>query len=91
MILFIILQGKYLVRYNQCAYFGKKLYLRFYDPYTRGLTHRYIEIPENKRIHLHNYSSLLAMSKPVELKALTSPFVLHISCGQWKLREQDCK
>lgn len=84
-------KGKYLVRYNHCDYYGKKLYLRFTDPYTLGLTYRFIEIPESKRIHLHSYSGMLNKNKINELKDITEPFVLKVSCEEWKLRTKDCK
>ena len=84
-------QGGYIVKYSFCKYRGKKLYLRFEDPYTRGVTFRYIEIPENRRMHLHEYNDELTGRKTKELKEKTKPFVLNITCTQWGLREKDCE
>lgn len=84
-------QGGYIVKYNFCKYREKKLYLRFEDAYTRGVTFRYIEIPENLRMHLHDYNNELTGRKTKELKKMTQPFVLNITCTQWGLREKDCE
>lgn len=82
--------GKYIVKYNFCKYNGKKLYLRFVDPYARGLTYHYIEIFPEKRIHLHNYSSQIFNGETEEIKTAVQPFTLSVSCKEWKLRENEC-
>lgn len=48
-------KGHYLVRYNFCKYYRSDttLYVRYNDLHT-GEQH-FIEIPQDKRIHLHNY------------------------------------
>lgn len=84
-------KGKYLVRFNFCKYTGKKLYLRYSDRYTRGLRYHYIEIPGDRRIHLHDYYRELNSRKTADLKKLTDPFIIQISCDDLKLRAQDCK
>ena len=73
--------GKYLVKYNFCKYQDEKLYLRFEDPHAGSITFHYIEIPENRRIHLHNYNTELRKRETKELKKLTELFVLKVSCG----------
>ncbi len=83
--------GRYLVKYNYCKYREKKLYMRFEGPHTRGVTYRYIEIPANNRMHLHNYNNALRERKTKELQKLTQPFVLKVSCEDWKLRTGECK
>lgn len=83
--------GGYIVKYNKCKYNGKKLYMRFEDPHTSGITFRYIEIPENKRMHLHDYNNELRERKTEELKKLTQPFVVNVSCEDWRLGKEDCK
>lgn len=83
--------GGYLVKYNFCKYEGKKLYLRFEDPHTRDVTFRYIEIPANRRMHLHEYNNALLERETQELKKRTQPFVLKVSCEEWKLWANECK
>lgn len=47
-------KGGYIVKYNFCQYEGRKLYLRFQDPNSSTALFRYLEIPREKRMHLHN-------------------------------------
>jgi len=84
-------KGSYIVKFNYCKYQGKKLYIRYYDRYTRGLRFHYIEVPENKRIHLHNYAFELQERRTAELKKKTQPFVMKISCNDLGLRPDDCR
>jgi hypothetical protein len=84
-------KGNYIVKYNYCKYKGKKLYIRYYDRYTRGMKFHYIEVPESNRIHLHDYNNELRERKTVELKKMTQPFVMKISCDDLGLRPGDCK
>ena len=69
-------EGKYVARYNYCKYIGKKIYLRYTDRHTADLRYHYIEIPENKRIHLHEYSNLLYNQNNAELKKQLEPFLI---------------
>jgi len=68
--------GRYIVKFNFCKYRDKKIYIRYRDVHTRNLQYHYIEIPADKRIHLHDYNDLLRQEKTAELKKLTQPFVL---------------
>lgn len=88
---YLFAAGNYIVKFNYCKYNNKKLYLQFLDPYTRGLRYHYIQIPQDKRIHLHNYSEELFGKKVEQLKKAADAFVLKVNCGQWGLRKPDCK
>ena len=83
--------GNFIVKFNYCKYQDKKLYIRFVDRYTRGLTFHYIEVPLNRRLHLHNYNNELQQRKTQRLKELTQPLVMKISCEDLGLRPADCK
>lgn len=68
-------KGDYLVKFNYCKYRQARLYIRIDDPAKVG-AFRYIEIPQEKRIHLHEYNQQLQQKKVAELKKLTQPFIL---------------
>jgi hypothetical protein len=38
---------------------GAMLYVRFNDPKAQGDIYSYIEVPQEKRIHLHDYSRMI--------------------------------
>lgn len=81
--------GNYLVRYNYCGSDGAKLYVRFYNPNSRGLKYEYIEVPTESRIHLHEYSSKISSRQTEELKAAIQPKTVFVDCKKWLLR--DCE
>lgn len=82
--------GSYVIKFNFCKYQDKKLYLRYSDPYSASLYH-YVEIPQNIRIHLHDYNNQLRARKTEEIQDSLKTSVLTISCDEWKLKKQDCK
>ena len=82
--------GAYLVKYSYCKYRGKKLYIRYTDPYTRSLTYHYIEVPEDNRLHLHDYSRELTNREAAKIRELTASKLLLLNCDRWGLRENDC-
>ncbi len=81
--------GNYLVRYNYCGNDGAKLYVRFYNPNSRGLKYEYIEIPKENRIHLHDHSTEIGDRETEKLKTVLQPKILFIDCKKWLLR--DCE
>jgi hypothetical protein len=81
--------GRYIVKYNYCQYRDKKLYLRYSDPSSK--VYHYIEIPENIRVHLHDYNSQLRERKTEEIKNDLATSVLVLNCEEWNLKKQDCK
>lgn len=81
--------GRYIVKYNYCQYRDKKLYLRYSDPSSK--VYHYIEIPENIRVHLHDYNSQLRERKTEEIKNDLITSVLVLNCEEWNLKTQDCK
>jgi hypothetical protein len=84
-------EGNYIVRYNFCKYWGRKLYLRFNDPAPGSKAYRYIVIAEDKRIHLHDYNHELAGNETASLKKATHKFVLEMNCKNWGLQKKDCR
>jgi hypothetical protein len=84
-------EGRYIVHYNFCKYRGKKLFLRYIDPYSKSKGYRYIEIPADKRIHLHDYNNQLRQNETAELKSATKQFVLEIDCEKWGVLKKDCR
>ncbi len=84
-------EGYFLIKFNWCKYKGKKLYIHFYDRHTRGQTDRYIEIPKENRIHLHDHSSEINAGKSKEILEAIKNKILYISCIGWTLYESDCK
>jgi hypothetical protein len=83
-------QGKFIVKYNYCDYKGK-LYLSFVNPYRRDLYYEMIEVPENKRVHLHDYNEQIRKCSYQEMDILLKPFILHLDCFAWHLNEYDCE
>jgi hypothetical protein len=83
--------GNYIVKYNFCEYQDKKLYLRYSDPYSSSDVYHYIEIPQNIRIHLHDYNNQLRERKTEEIKNDLKTSILIMDCDKWKLRKQDCR
>jgi len=84
-------KGNYIVKYNYCKYQGKKLYMRYLDQYNRALVFHYIEIPESNRIHLHDYNDELRNGQGEKMKEATKKNVIVLTCGDFLLREGDCK
>jgi hypothetical protein len=84
-------QNKLVVKYNYCLYKDKKLFIRFVDPYRRDLYYHYIEVPENKRMHLHDYNEQIRNRSYKGMDTIIQPFVIQVRCSEWMLREDDCK
>ncbi len=84
-------EGRYIVHYNFCKYQGKKLFLRYNDPYSKTKSYRYIEIPADKRIHLHEYNNQLRQNETAELKTITKQFVMEIDCKKWDVLKKECR
>ena len=72
-------EGKYIIKFNFCKYQGKKLFLRCNDPHSKAAYH-YIEIPEGKRMHLHNYNDELRQGETASLVKQTREFLLTLDC-----------
>lgn len=83
--------GNYIVKYNYCKYGGKKLYIRYLDQNMRSIVFHYIEIPDSKRIHLHDYNTELFNGKAKEMRQDTKKNVIILGCGNFILRKEDCK
>jgi hypothetical protein len=84
-------KGNYIVKYNYCKYRERKLYIRYVDQYMRSLVYHYIEIPIDKRIHLHDYSDELHDGKVEEMREKTKNNVIVLTCGNFLYRNEDCK
>ena len=82
-------KGSYIVKYNFCKYAGKTLYLRFADPASKQ--YHYIEIPEERRIHLHNYNNQIRERRTEEIKNDLKNVILVLNCKEWGLTEKECK
>ena len=83
-------KGLFMVKYNFCNYEGRKLFLRFTDPYSTGLTFHYIEIPDSLRIHLHNYSNELFAGRAEVTRKKIQPFILKVNCEAFFFRKDEC-
>jgi len=84
-------KGKYIVKYNFCEYMGKKLFLRYNDPYSKTIMYHYVEIPANKRIHIHDYSHQLMEGEIAGIEKVVKKFVLVMDCSEWNLLKKDCR
>jgi hypothetical protein len=73
--------GNYIVKYNYCKYRNKKLYIRYLDQYNRALVFHYIEIPDGKRIHLHDYNKELIGRENEEIRKDVKPKVMTLDSG----------
>ncbi len=87
---YIFAQGKYIVKYNYCDFRGT-LYLRYVNPYRRDLHYEMIEVPENKRIHLHDYNNLIRERNCAGMDTLLQPYILQLNCIDLGLYEVDCR
>jgi hypothetical protein len=83
--------GAYIVKFNFCKYQDKKLYLRYSEPYSSSGSYHYIEIPQDIRIHLHDYNNQLRERKTEDIQDALKTSILTISCAEWSLKKQDCK
>jgi hypothetical protein len=81
-------ENKYLVRFNLCRFYGKKLFLSFQHPYTRNLQIIYIEIPDNKRISLHAISDKLYKRDYEAISKEIAPMIMRLDCKE--LLRRDC-
>ena len=84
-------EGHFLIKFNLCKYRGKKLYLHFYDRHSRGLTDRYIRIPEANRISLHDVSTEINARQTKEILELIREKIMYIPCTAWTFYETECK
>lgn len=77
-------EGYYVVHYNYCKFSGKapgELFIAYMGP-GHG-HHHYLEIPADKRIHLHDYYSLIQKGeKEQTLKAVESK-IISVSRAEW--------
>jgi hypothetical protein len=80
--------GFYIVQYNFCKYQGEKLYLRYTDPYSTS--YHYVEVPQEMRIHLHDYNNQMRENKTDEIKKDVRNSILTLDCAKWSLKKQDC-
>lgn len=80
--------GHYVARFNYCRYDDKKLFIRFNDPATDAVKYNYIEIPVDRRIHLHEYNNQLYARQSAELLRLVQPLILQVSRPGWGLPDK---
>lgn len=83
-------KGGYIVKYNFCKYEGKKLYLRFRNTKSVTSGYQYIEIPGDKRMHLHNYNRELTGRETGQLQKMTKPFIRTVNCTQLGFPDNEC-
>jgi len=81
-------EGNYLVKYNYCKYQGQKLYLRFTDLYSKK--YHYMEIPQSRRIHIHDYSHQLQEGDNAIIRKKIKNFIILMDCIKWSLSKKDC-
>lgn len=84
-------EGYYVVKINFCKFYKKKLFLRFTDPYSRGLRYRYIEIDSSGLFHLHSYSTDMNARRTDKIREAIKNFIVVMTCEKWMLRKEDCK
>jgi hypothetical protein len=81
-------KGHHVARFNFCRFNNKKLFIRFHDPSTAAGEYSYIEMPNDRRIHLHEYNMLINRRKSEELLSLLQPLILQVSRSEWKLPDR---
>jgi len=77
------------VKYNFCKYQGKKLFVRYTEAYSNS--YRFLEVPQEIRIHLHEYDSQMREDKTDEIKNDLKNSILALNCEEWNLKKQDCR
>lgn len=74
--------GRYLVRFNFCEAASELLFIRFMNPYSRGVKYHYIEVPDSARISLCRHNNWMSgRLHPLTTEAMVQAFV-------WKLNKE---
>lgn len=73
-------EGKYLLHFNHCDGYKKKLYLRYQRAGAAGIKFLYIEVPDNKRISLHDFSDELYGRNYKAISEKIKPNILFLDC-----------
>lgn len=81
-------EGKYLLHFNHCDGYKKKRYLRYQRAGAAGIKFLYIEVPDDKRISLHDFSDELYDRKYKEISEKIKSNILFIDC---KKLSGDCE
>lgn len=78
-------EGHYVVHYNYCRYKwdqNSSLFIRYNDPEVKN-SYKYMEIPPDKRIHLHDFNSAIRIEKKKNILADVEPMVILINRKEW--------
>ena len=81
-------EGHYVVHYNYCKYKwdrGGPVFIRINDPVQKN-SYKYIEIPGNKRIHLHDLNTAIRIDKRDDILKDVEPMILVIKREDWGLK-----
>lgn len=75
------------VKFNFCRYerSGARLYVRYNNLEGSGDTYSYIEVPQEKRIHLHDYNRMINEHAHDAIRNSVQSFIQNISRKQWGL------
>lgn len=73
----------YVVHYNFCKHEGKQLFIRYMGP-GHGHYH-YMEIPADKRIHLHDLNNMIREKNYTGILKQVEPNIINVSRAQWGL------
>jgi hypothetical protein len=73
----------YVVHYNFCKNSGKPLFIRYTGP-GHGHYH-YIEIPDEKRIHLHELNAMILAKDYEGILKKVEPNIISVNRSQWGL------
>lgn len=76
-----------LIKFNFCRYkrLDTLLYVRFNNLNDSGQVYSYIEVPQEKRIHLHDYNMQINRNQHDAIREAVQPFVLNITRQQFGL------
>ncbi|HWR33689.1 MAG TPA: hypothetical protein VN451_09190, partial [Chitinophagaceae bacterium] len=76
-----------LVKFNFCRYkrSGAMLFVRFNSLKDSVTQYGYIEVPQNNRIHLHDFNMMINRKEHDTIRDSVQPFVLDISRRRWNL------
>ncbi|HUR66708.1 MAG TPA: hypothetical protein VMZ03_10195 [Chitinophagaceae bacterium] len=85
--LFYFAKDHFVARFNFCRYDNKQLFIRFNDLSVPG-GYSYIEIPDDRRIHLHEYNTQIRERRTGELLTVVQPFIMKLSRYDWKLPDK---
>ena len=86
--MFHFARGYYLIHYNYCRYKWdgrSNLFIRFNDPSAADTIHHYIEIPTDRRIHLHDYNREINGRRTAEIVSAVQPNIMEVHRREWKL------